>query len=278
MKYFNKIIPLLLVIVIFFGCKTGKSISSKTPEKGKSILDVNHSLTPAEMAIQIQKNQPAFSTAKVGKMSIKVNVKERQLDVKATCNIVSDSTIHLSIQPFFGVELFKLELTPNALILIDKPNKRFYESNYGFFRERFGVTVNYDAIQSLISNRLFVAGKKAFSPNDFHWKKNVPKDMLAVQFETMYQETWLDLGLVRISEVILRTNDEAYEMKTSYSDFKDFGGTLFPGKINIDANNGKSVASFHFTIEDVKFDVPLTLEPTNLSRYVRGDINSFFKK
>lgn len=278
MKDFYKIIPLLLVLVVFSGCKTGKSISSKTPEKAVSILDVNHSFTPAEMAIQIQKNQPAFTTAKVGKMSIKVDFKDRQLDVKATCNIVSDSTIHLSIQPFFGVELFKLELTPNTLILIDKPNKRFYESNYGFFRERFGITVNYDAIQSLISNRLFVAGKKAFSPNDFHWKKNVPKDMLAVQFETMYQETWLNLPLARISEVVLRTNDEAYEMKTLYADFKDFGGTLFPAKIYMDANSGKSAASFHFTIDDVKFDIPLTLEPTSLSRYVRGDINAFFKK
>ena len=40
----------------------------------------------------------------------------RQLDVKATCKIVSDSAIHLSIQPFFGVELFKLEMTPKSLI------------------------------------------------------------------------------------------------------------------------------------------------------------------
>ena len=169
-------------------------------------------------------------------------------------------------------------MTPTEMIVIDKANKRFYQSNYGIFKSQFGVIVNYDAIQSLISNRLFVSGKKGFSPDDFSWKDSETKNTLFVQAETMSQENVIDLALGRIAEVILKTNNNSYSLKTSYANFKDFGGVLFPEKINIDGVQGENKAAFHFTIEDVKFYVPVVMEQTELSLYGRGDISSLFRK
>ncbi len=271
----NTILVLLLVLVVFTACKTSKSVT-RLPE-GPVVL-TEHTLKPSEMVMLVQKNQPAFRTANASRMSIFVDFKGRQLDVKASCKIVSDSALHLSIQPFFGIELFKLEMTPTEMIVIDKANKRYYRSNYGIFKSQFGVVVNYDAIQSLISNRLFVSGKKGFSPDDFSWKDNETKNTLFVQAETMNQENMIDLTLGRIAEVILKTNNDSYSLKTTYANFKNFGEVLFPEKINIDGVQGETKAAFHFTIEDVKFDVPFGMEPTDLSRYGRGDIYSFFRK
>lgn len=268
---------IFLILISITACKTTKSASKDIPVS-KPVLDTLHDLTPGEMVQKLQKNQPAFSRANATKMSIYIDFKGRQMDVKATCKIVSDSALHLSIQPFFGVELFKLEMTPESMIVIDKANRRFYESNYGIFKSRLGIHVNYDAIQSLLSNRLFVAGKKGFLPNDFSWKKNDTRNTLYVQAETMNQEVVVDFMLARIAEMILKTNDSKYSMKTTYSDFKNFGGTVFPEKILIDGMEGDTKASFHFTIEDIRFDVPFAMEPTNLSRYTRGDINAFFGK
>ncbi|NLI72863.1 MAG: DUF4292 domain-containing protein [Bacteroidales bacterium] len=271
----KNILVLLLIISLFAACKTSKSI----PKQEQPMLEADHTLTPSEMVMLIQKNQPAFRTANASKMSIFVDFKERQLDVKASCKIVSDSAIHLSIQPFFGVELFKLEMTPTEMLVIDKANKRYYQSNYGIFKSRFGVIVNYDAIQSLISNRLFVSGKRGFSPDDFSWKTNDSiNNTLHVQAKTMYQEVAVDLALGRIAEVLLQTNDNSKCLKTSYSNFKDFDGFVFPEKINIDGVRGTSKALFHFTVEEVKFDVPIQMKPMSLSRYGRGDINALFRK
>lgn len=271
----KNILVLLLIISLFAACKTSKSI----PKQEQPMLEADHTLTPSEMVMLIQKSQPAFRTANASKMSIFVDFKERQLDVKASCKIVSDSAIHLSIQPFFGVELFKLEMTPTEMLVIDKANKRYYQSNYGIFKSRFGVIVNYDAIQSLISNRLFVSGKRGFSPDDFSWKTNDSiNNTLHVQAKTMYQEVAVDLALGRIAEVLLQTNDNSKYLKTSYSNFRDFDGFVFPEKINIDGVQGTSKALFHFTVEEVKFDVPIQMEPMSLSRYSRGDINALFRK
>ena len=230
------------------------------------------------MVKQLQLAQPAFRTANASKMSVYVDFKGRQMDVKASCKIVSDSALYLSIQPFMGVELFRLEMTPSTLIVVDKMNKRFYESNYSIFRNTLGVTVNYDVIQSLISNRLFVPGDKVFLPDEFNWKDNTPGKSLTLQTESFNQEVLVDVLLSRIAAVMILSADSTYTMKTDYSDFKKTDGILFPQKIAIDANKGEEKSSFHFTIEQVEFNKPVLMEPTNLSRYTRGNINSLFRK
>lgn len=275
LKLYNIVLVALLALV-FVGCKTTKSASVAKTEK--QAVDSTHTLSAAEMVSVLQKNQPAFQRANASRMSVYIDFKGRQLDVKASLKIVSDSAMHLSIQPFFGVELFKVEMTPETMIVIDKANRRFYESNYGIFKSRLGIVVNYDAIQSLLSNRLFVSGKKGFLPDDFRWKDKNTNNRLYVQAETMNQEVVIDLALARIAEMILKTNDYKYSMNTTYSNFKDYSGIIFPEKIFIDGMEGETKASFHFTMEDLKFDVPFSMEPTNLTRYTRGDINAFFSK
>lgn len=270
----KNILVLLLAVLICTACKTGKLISKKE----QPVIEVSHTLKPGEVAMLVQKNQPAFRTANAAKMSVFVDFKGRQLNVKASCKIVSDSAIHLSVQPFFGIELFKLEMTPEEMIVIDKANKRYYQSNYGIFKSLLGVIVNYDAVQSLISNRLFVSGKKAFSPDDFSWKNNNSKDTLFVQAETMSQENVIDLALGRIAAVMLKPNNNSYSLKASYADFKNFGGALFPEKINIEGIQDGSKAVFYFTVEEAKFDVPFQMEPIDLSRYTKGNIHALFRK
>ena len=228
------------------------------------------------MVKQLQLAQPAFRTANASKMSVYVDFKGRQMDVKASCKIISDSALYLSIQPFMGVELFRLEMTPSTLIVVDKMNKRFYESNYSIFRNTLGVSVNYDGIQSLISNRLFVPGEKVFPPDRFSWKDSIPGNTLAHQNETFSQDVLVDMTLTRIAEILIKSAGNT--LKTGYSDFKKVDGIVFPQKILIDGNKGETVSSFHFTIEEVQFNKPLVMEPTNLSRYTRGNINSFFRK
>lgn len=277
MKNQKYILVVLLFTLLFVGCKSSKRIITQSE---KESIEVNRQFSPADMVVQLQKNQPAYETAKVNKMSINLRLKDREMEVKAICSIVSDSAMHISIQPFFGIELFKVEMTPSSLLIIDKANRKFYESSYGIFDNQFGIYVSYDVIQSLISNRLFVAGKRGFSPNDFSWSKDAreTKNSLLVWFDKMNQEVKIDLGLGRISNVMLKSNDEGYQMETLYSNFRNFNGTVFPSSIDISAVGHNQVYAFHFMIEDAVFDVPVVMQSTNLSKYSRGDINSFFKK
>ena len=270
-----KILMMAAVVMTFAACKTTKT-ATKPTLPGTEPVEAVHELTPADLVMKVQQAQPAFRTANASKMSVYVDFKGRQMDVKASFKIVSDSALYLSIQPFFGVELFRLEMTPATLIVIDKMNKKFYESNYSIFKNTLGVAVNYDGVQSLISNRLFVPGSKVFLPDQFSWKDSIPGNTLQYHDDSFTQDVLLDLTLSRITEILLKSKDNT--MKTGYADFKMVDGMLFPQKILIDANKGETKSSFHFTIEEVEFNKPVVMEPTNLSRYTRGNINAFFTK
>lgn len=277
MKNSIKIILIALLAISFAACKTTKSATK--PESGKTEpIAVSHDLSPDKMIQKLQEAQPAFTRAHVKKMSVYVDFKGRQLDVKATCKIVSDSAIHLSIQPFFGVELFKLEMTPKSLILVDKPNKTYYESNYSIFNNTLGVIVNFEGVQSLISNRMFVPGKTIIQADDFVWKDENKKNVLQLHNYNINEEVSIDLSLVRIIDIMMGAKDNENVMTTKYADFKNFDGVLFPEKIKIDASNASNKTAFYFTMEEILFDKPFNMEPINLERYSQGDIRSFFRK
>ena len=266
----NKIILLSMVLLAFGACKTKKQLTK---------TEIPADMTAAQMVGKLQDKQPAFTTANIDKMTVDVDVKNRQMTVNATCKMVSDSAIHLSIQPFFGIELFKLELTPYNIILIDKTNKMYYQGQYSVLRNRFGVDVDYKSIQALISNRLFVAGNRAFLTDDFKWRNDsVASGVLTVQGERTSQEVTVNAAIERIIRMVIKTNDNTYTMNTDYSGFKNFDKQLFPEKIYIEALNAGSKASFLFKIESVEFDQPLVMEAANLQRYRRGDFNRFLTK
>ena len=105
----NKVILLSMIILALGACKTKKQLTK---------TEIPAEMTVAQMVGKLQEKQPAFSSAYIDKMTVDVDVKNRQMTVNATCKMRTDSAIHLSIQPFFGIELFKLELTPYNIILI----------------------------------------------------------------------------------------------------------------------------------------------------------------
>lgn len=274
----NKIISIILALFIFTACHTAKKAVEKPVVKDTSIPTV---YSTADMVKKLQKNQPFFKTANASKMSIDVDVNGRQLSVSAACQIVSDTAIHLSVMPLFGYELYKLEITPRGFILIDKFNKRFYEESYDYVKNRFGVAVTYDAIQSLISNQLFLVEKKSYLAQDFVWKNNQPSSMTLVsKGEKAEQETKIDSILLnRIAQIIVKSAEHNSVLSINYADFQQNNEILFPHKVALKAEqNGVKKAEFNFDIQKIKFNEPLTLKTINLAKYTRSDINSLLKK
>ncbi|MBV5343348.1 DUF4292 domain-containing protein, partial [bacterium] len=79
--------------------------------------------------------------ANVSKMSVAVEVGGRKFNTSASCKIRTDSAIHISIQPFLGFEMFKVEINKDSLLVFDKVNKKLYPVPFAYFKTKFGLTV-----------------------------------------------------------------------------------------------------------------------------------------
>jgi len=148
----KKSIVFLLLTVLFTACKTKQQIAKPLTER--SPVD--------ELIDKMQKAEPQFTTANVSKMNMTMNLQGRTFNVSATCKIRKDSVMHISIQPAFGFELFKVEITPDSIRAFDKLNKRMYATDFSFSRKDLGfrsITTVYRQsfrtgfLQSGIKNR-----------------------------------------------------------------------------------------------------------------------------
>lgn len=266
----NKLyIVCVLLLVFFSSCKTTRKIT-KTGAKQETQI--------AQLIEQIQKKQPQFTSANVSKMSLALNMSNREVNVNATCKIQKDSAIHLSIQPFMGIELFKAELTPDSLWVFDKMNKRYYAVDYGFFSKRFGVDVDFYSLQSLLFGQFFCIGNKDIKV-DSCIATDLSEGRKNIDFENekMKQSTEISSDFT-ILQVLLKSKNSNYELKTNYSDYIVLNTVNFPQKIAMKATNQKNDASCDFSILRVDFNTPIKLSATNPDRYNRGDIYQLLKK
>lgn len=266
----------IIVSIVLLGVMTACKHTQQVAQNDQRLLSSKSSLK--KVIEVLQAHQPAFQSAIVKDLTMEVKLNSRKVNVKADVRMVTDSAIHLSIKPFMGIELFKMELTPETVIIVDRTSRRFYETSYAFFLRRFGVDIDFDAIQALISNRMFVLGYKAFKANDF---EPINDCDTCHQFQistTRALQTYKYNSQGRLKVVTIASPQKAYEMLTTYTNFSTFDKEIFPSKIEIEATEQKSSMKIVFLMNQIKFNEPLSLRATSTERYRRGRIDDFLKK
>lgn len=206
----TKILLFVALVVLFTACKSKQSVMSQAAT-GKT--------KNTELIQKVRLNEPQFNTANVSKMSLYLNLDGRTFNVSASCKIRTDSAMHISIQPALGIEMFKLEITPDSILAFDKINKRLYATDFKLFETKFGLTVNYSDLQSLISNRLFTVGSAEFREEKctIEALDNLLSKII-YRNEKITQTSEINSQL-RIQQTELKSNTSDYVMAVDYSEF-----------------------------------------------------------
>lgn len=76
--------------------------------------------------------------------------------------MVKDSAFQLSVQPFLGIEIFRIELSRDTIKVVDRMNKRYMIENYSNLQGQTPIEFNFYNLQALFTNHLFIPGSRAF--------------------------------------------------------------------------------------------------------------------
>jgi hypothetical protein len=127
----NKTLNFTLIVCVFLfsaSCKTKKQITQTEATSTESIAVLLKNIRVAE---------PDFRTANVNKMSINIAYDTRKMNnISASCRMIRDSAIFVSLQPVFGIELFSVEITPDSITVIDKMNRKYYALTYQYIFQK----------------------------------------------------------------------------------------------------------------------------------------------
>ncbi|MDD3479815.1 MAG: DUF4292 domain-containing protein [Paludibacteraceae bacterium] len=245
---------LLLVVAMLSSCKT-KQISTTSSES--SVVDYT--------VAQVQQQQPQFSYLNISKMDIVANYGTQQLSFRATVKAVTDSLLVFSVQPLLGVEMFRLEFTPTSFRIIDKWNRKYTDNTYDFVRYSLGVDVNFNVIQALFFNQLFVVDG-VFAPNQF-------------VVETLPQEptrlVHLATGLIQRFELVDKQMAIAKtelivdkgRLTCTYANHRMQNGVRFPLALNFTMQVGGKLADVDCQISQLEFNKSFEYSTVNLERY-----------
>ncbi|MBP6611672.1 MAG: DUF4292 domain-containing protein [Paludibacter sp.] len=266
----NTTLFLVLLILLMVACK------SKTALLQKPSLKIDHKLS--ELVRGVQKAQPAFSTVNVSKMSASIELGGRSYSSQASCKMKMDSCIHVSIQPMLGIEMFKLEIDKDSIRAFDKFNKKMYLMSFDNLKQKLNVSVSFNDLQSILSNRFFTVGSS--EPNLQACKlAATEKNLAAIDYQAgILQQKTLINASNRIAELQVKSTTSDYAMTVLYADFRQLDKLLFPQQIGLNAKVGRRIVNVDFKISKAVFDTPLNFSSIDRSKFSKGDINQLIKK
>lgn len=259
----------LIPLLLSGGCKTLQKVNFFSGNDNNTAM----------MVEKAQLAEPRFRTLEIKKMNVKVNLSnQNEYNSPANCKIITDSVIHISVQPFFGIEMFVARFTPDTFIFIDKTKNTCYQSDYAFLNKKYNLDLSFATIQAIFTNKLFVAGENRVQSAMF---KNIQDKNASSGFEyenEKYTGRVLLNPNFRISKVEVNVKSGPEKFYVSYTDFGETGQTAsFPYAIGINLSNSLREFGISMNILKLITEEEITLPELNIYKYQKGNISTLLK-
>lgn len=269
-KLFNYILMLLAVSLIV-ACRSSKSVQSGSGTRNVADL--------------IEKNQTVQKGLKAvsAKMNVALQAEGKDLAVGGTLRMKRDEVIQISLSAFF-IEVARLEITPDYILVIDRMGKQYVRSSYSDqeFLKRSGM--DFKTLQALFWGRLFVPGRgENVADTDFTLQPGAASDEMILQANHAGQAL-LHFVLGHTDGLIRRVEVSDYQMQVpfnldwNYQNYKFFGEAALPGQMTVNlAGAGKS-ATLTLTLSSIKQDDSWPSYTEISSKYKQVSVDSLLKR
>ena len=107
----------------------------------------------------MQEHEPAFRTFSA-RLNVDLQMEDKTVGSRVEFKLVKDSALQLSVQPFLGIEVFRMELTPDSVKVMDRMNKRYMAERYAALKEEWPIDFNFYNLQALFVHQLFLPGEQ----------------------------------------------------------------------------------------------------------------------
>lgn len=228
----------------------------------------------------LTKNYNAVS-GMTSKVKVTVNADGKNISTSGSLKMKKNQIIQLTlIDPILGLmEVGRMEFTPTKVLIIDRINKQYIDVPYADISFMKMANIDFNTLQSLFWNELFVPGKsktdaKAFTCTDTS-ATDVSMDyhdrMLHYQFVTDRQKYNLKKTLIN------NPNDKRYDFGFTYDGFTSFESRQFPTDMTMQFKASGRNASLQLSLSSMK-STNDDIEPTKpSSKYTKASADKILK-
>jgi len=276
MKNSNKYSYLLFlagIIILFNGCRTGRqttSIALVKMNKEERIESIKSLATP-------------FNTLSSSmRFSLKAGMDKSNTSANAQLRIIKDQIIQLSLRiPILSIEVARISVTPEQIIILDRNNSRYVSESMQTFREITSFDFDFYSLQALFTNQLFIAGKSSISPEDyktFNWSEGEYLVKLNNTDRQGINYDFISDFTNRIMRAEMYRDKKEANLSWSYDDFGLASNKrLFPMKMMVELTVPEDLITLNLTFNNVDIDTDFRIDTSIPNNYQRTDVEQIIK-
>lgn len=265
------IIACFILLFILAGCKSAKKVSTTETGSAKA-----HS----EFFTSMQDQSFRYETLSA-RLNVDLKLPGKNVSSRVDLKMVKDSAFQLSVQPFLGIEVFRIELTPDSVKMLDRMNKRYVADNYANLKGQTPIEFNFYNLQALFTNHLFLPGQQNISKkqyNHFKLKQEGSNAEIKAKDAMGLLYTFMADGEEKLLSTHISEPSDQYSLQWNYSDFRLAEGQPFPmlmdAKVFADGAS-KGGMTLHFS--RIQTNVPLNMDFSIPAKYSRITLAQILK-
>lgn len=278
MKCFSLLAGALLSLsFLVVGCKSSSSVQRTDIPRPAPGFD----LEAYKDRVVAHTTQMQTLTAKA---SVAIQTGGKSISANGTLRMKRNDVIQLSIT-FLGMEVGRMEFSPQEVLLIDRFNKQYVRAPYAEVSFLQKADLDFNALQALLWNEVFVPGTPNLTTEAmqrFEAKENgdyVLLDLtdapeLLYQFRTVKGNGLLDNTLIRSKK-----NDDSTEFTCRYGSFTEVEGKTFPTRIHMAVSGLKKGAySLDLTLSKLNSSADWETHTDVSTKYKERSVNDILKQ
>lgn len=186
------IIAAFVCTSLLTGCKTQQLLTrEKLPYKGKNFLTE-----------KIEQNQFVYERL-AWKADVDIDQDGNKSGFKINARLVKDTAIWMSISPALGIEVARVLLTPDSVMLTNKLDKTYFLGTYEYLSNKFGVDLSFEIVQNALSGKPIwydsESKYKAVAENEAYLLQAKASKKLA-RISGVKKEDWIPVDSLEINE------------------------------------------------------------------------------
>ncbi|MEG1545477.1 MAG: DUF4292 domain-containing protein [Tannerellaceae bacterium] len=253
----------LLSLIVLGGCKSTK-VAKVTEPTGNKMHN--------EFFDSMKESAFRFNTL-TASLKVELNMPKNNMSSRVEMKMVRDSAFQLSVQPFLGIEMFRIEISTDSVKVMDRINKRYVSESYVGLKGQTPIDFNFYNLQALFTNRLFLPGEQDISArqyNRFLLKQEGTRAEIKVKdvMELLY--TFVADGEQKLLSTHISDSSERFLLGWNYTDFRMVEKQPFPMLMETEiVADGAPVGGINFRFSRIQVDVPVAMEFSIPSKYTR---------
>lgn len=263
---------IVLLVLILTSCSTSRNALRNTTIGG---------LSGTEYMEKVIEWTPSRDNL-TARARIELNVgSSSPMSVNANMRVRRGEIIRFSVAPILGIEVARIDITPDKIMAVDRMNKRYVELGFAEISSLLNTELDFNILQSLILNEIFIPGKDKLSVADasgFTLSPYADRARLQVKGTKRIGYSFFTSATDgRLEETVIALKDLPYSLHCRYADFTMLGNDVFPQSIEMMSEGTDKKYSLDMKLSRINTDSNWDSKTELSSKYRKMSVQELLK-